>query len=196
MPGTYIIEWVFTDSGNNQTSQSQIVRITNAAPTAIAQDITVELNENGIAIISPEMIDNGSYDDCEIQSFALDITEFSEDNIGENTVTLTVTDNAGNTSEVKAEVTVLQPFKDFLFPNFISPDGNGKNDKWEIIGLERLQGYMLSIFNKIGELVYTSDAYDNSWDATFSGEILPDGTYYYIFKKDDSVFKGFISVIR
>jgi len=80
--------------------------------------------------------------------------------------------------------------------NFISRNGDGKNDVWNVERVEELLEYELSIYNNIGERVYNVTGYKNDWKATYEGTDLPVGTYYYIFKKDDSVIKGFITVVK
>ncbi len=77
------------------------------APTAIAMDIAASLNLDGTATITPAMINDGSTDNCGITSMMLDLTSFSCDQLGENTVTLTVTDAAGNAATATATVTVV-----------------------------------------------------------------------------------------
>jgi hypothetical protein len=97
-----------TDEGNNTSTATAIVTVVDATlPEAIAQDITVTLDANGTATITPEAIDNGSNDACGVVSLELDITTFNTDDIGENTVQLTVTDTNGNVSVVSAIVTVV-----------------------------------------------------------------------------------------
>ncbi|MDT0652033.1 hypothetical protein, partial [Autumnicola edwardsiae] len=66
------------------------------APTVRTQNITVQLDANGNATISAEDIDNGSGDNCQIQSRSLNITNFNCSNVGYNSVELTVTDVNGN----------------------------------------------------------------------------------------------------
>lgn len=83
-----------------------------------------------------------------------------------------------------------------LFPNFISPNGDGKNDIWVIKGIDRLEYFNLKIYNNIGKIIYERDDYQNDWDATYNGKPLPDGTYYYIFEKEKIVYKGTITVIQ
>src|SRR5690606_15871311 len=78
----------------------------NVDPVAIAKDITVQLDASGAATITAADIDNGSNDACGIASLSLDVTEFGCDDVGANTVTLTVTDNNGNVSTATAVVTV------------------------------------------------------------------------------------------
>jgi hypothetical protein len=75
-------------------------------PIALAKDITVTLH-NGTASILPQDIDNGSYDAFDLRSLALSDSTFDCSNIGNNTVTLIVTDNNGNVATATANVTVV-----------------------------------------------------------------------------------------
>ncbi|MCF6307906.1 MAG: PKD domain-containing protein, partial [Flavobacteriaceae bacterium] len=78
----------------------------NIAPTAICQNMVVQLDANGEVSITTDDIDNGSSDNCGAVSMALDIATFNCTNLGVNTVILTVTDNNGNTDFCTATVTV------------------------------------------------------------------------------------------
>ncbi len=195
-PGSYLITWVYEDSSGNFAEQPQWLTITNEEPVALTKDITIELSENGTASIATQDIDDGSYDDCDIESISIDISEFNESNVGNNIVTLTITDNVGNTASETAIVTVIDPRIMVKIPNFISPNNDGINDFWEIEGVELLSGYNLIIFDKYGKVVYSTTEYDNSWNARYNNQDLPDGTYFYHFSKDKSHYKGFISVVR
>ncbi len=93
-------------NGNISTCTATVTVEDNVAPTAICQDITVQLDATGNATITTADIDNGSNDACGIASLALDITDFDCSNVGPNTVTLTVTDNNGNVSTCTSTVTV------------------------------------------------------------------------------------------
>ena len=77
------------------------------APIAICQSITIVLDASGQATITANDIDNGSSDTNGIATLELDITTFDCSNLGENTVTLTVTDTFGNVNECTAMVTVI-----------------------------------------------------------------------------------------
>lgn len=86
-------------------------------PVTICRNITVELDEFGQATISPEDIDNGSYDSCtSITEYSLSQTSFDCTHIGENTVTLTVTNANGFPSTCEAIVTI----EDITPPNVIT----------------------------------------------------------------------------
>ena len=82
--------------------------------------------------------------------------------------------------------------------NFFTPNGDGINDKWVIQDIQLYPGNKLKIIDRAGKVLYTKTDYDNSWDGTFSGAPLAQGTYYYILElsKDIAPIKGFISIIR
>ncbi|MBN2892896.1 MAG: gliding motility-associated C-terminal domain-containing protein [Bacteroidales bacterium] len=195
--GTYIINWIYEDKHGNIATQAQTLILANERPVPETKDTTITISSAGTenVTITPADIDDGSFDDCGIDSMYLDITQFTSENEGENIVNLTVVDFEGNDSTKSAIVTIVLDYE-LLFPNFISPDEDGVNDYWEIVGVQDLKGFTLDIFNNIGETVYHTRDYDNTWDAKFNGEPLPDGTYYYVFKSGKESYSGFISVIK
>lgn len=85
-----------------------------------------------------------------------------------------------------------------VIANLITPNGDGKNDTWLIADIEQYPSISVFIFNRNGKQVYSNEAYDNSWDGSFEGSPLQDGTYYYILKIGDSeeVMKGSINLLR
>jgi uncharacterized protein YrzB (UPF0473 family) len=81
--GANTVNLIVTDANGNFSTANAVVTVEdNIAPTAIAQDITVELDANGNANITPEMIDNGSSDLCGDVTLRLDKTGFSCENTG------------------------------------------------------------------------------------------------------------------
>ncbi len=194
-PGQYLITWKYDDGLGNVSEQLQTVEVINEPPEVYTQDITVMLDVYGNAEITPDQIDDGSYDDCGIDTMTLDKYKFTLDDLGENTVTLTVTDNVNNSSSETAIVTIVK-YPDLQIPNYISPNGDNVNDRWTIIGVDHLIGYTLYIYNQSNELVYQTVTYDNSWDGTRNGVPLPEGTYYYIFVKDSDKISGYITLVK
>ena len=96
-----------TDIHSNVSTCAAIVNVEDIiAPTALCQNVTVQLDPSGVAIVTPSQIDNGSFDNCGIASIALSQTSFGCFNVGVNNVTLTVTDVNGNVSTCGAVVTV------------------------------------------------------------------------------------------
>ncbi|MFT5020872.1 MAG: hypothetical protein ACI9CU_002276, partial [Polaribacter sp.] len=90
-----------TGNGSETISQNDPI-----PPTAVCQDITVQLNASGAVTISASQVDNGSSDNCGIASMVVSPNAFGCIEIGGNAVTLTVTDINGNVSTCNATVTV------------------------------------------------------------------------------------------
>jgi len=76
------------------------------APMAMCQDITVQLDANGMTSITAQDVDNGSDDACGVADLKIDMDAFDCNHVGTNTVTLTVTDINGNQSVCTSTVTV------------------------------------------------------------------------------------------
>lgn len=100
--------------------------------------------------------------------------------------TIYLQDSLGCKGQVEVKVNVA-----FFIPNLISPNNDGQNDRFEIMGLPR--GSFLRITNRWGDTVYRSENYDNSWDA----DELADAVYYYILQMPNGdEHKGWVQVVR
>jgi len=107
-PGVYtIIFTVYDECGNVKNHTINMTVTDSQNPTAICQNATVQLDNSGNATIIPASINNGSYDNCGVSSMTVTPNTFTTADIGTNTVTLTVTDPAGNTNSCSGIVTVL-----------------------------------------------------------------------------------------
>ncbi len=76
-------------------------------PTVVTKDITVYLDNSGSVSILTSDINNGTFDNCNIDTVYLDKYTFNCSNTGANTVTLTAEDINGNIKTKTATVTVL-----------------------------------------------------------------------------------------
>ncbi len=105
--GNNTVTLVVTDANGNVSTQTATVTVVdNIAPTAVAQNVTIQLDANGAASTTATAVNNGSSDNCGIASVSLSKTSFDCTNVGNNNVTLTVTDASGNVSTANAVVTV------------------------------------------------------------------------------------------
>jgi hypothetical protein len=105
--GKHSVTITATDAnGNTSTASKDVTIVDNTAPMVVTQNITVNLDEAGSVTISEEQIDNGSFDNCSIATYALSKKMFDCSKIGQDTVVLTVTDASGNVSTGTAIVTV------------------------------------------------------------------------------------------
>jgi gliding motility-associated-like protein len=92
-----------------------------------------------------------------------------------------------------SEDQVVLSFSDFDIPQAFSPNGDGKNDLFEIVGLENYSGSKLKVLNRWGRQVYSTDDYKNDWDGTN----LEEDTYFYILEIPGiEIKKGYIVLKR
>ena len=123
-------------------------------PTAVCQNVTVNLNANGLGILDPDDLDNGSTSPCGSNlTFDASVTSFTCDDIGTSTVTLTVTDDFGLTNTCPAQVTVDGSGVDFdttttVTGSTIQANQTGASYQWvECPGYSPLAGETLIVFN-------------------------------------------------
>lgn len=90
------------------------------------------------------------------------------------------------------------------FPNLVTPNGDGINDRWEVVNLVEFGNYSMNelwIYDRTGALVYhvrNIRRADQFWDPNATRS--PDGTYYYRFVAEGEygIVKrnGLIEVLR
>ena len=101
---TYTIEDI---NGATSTCTAVVTVEDNIAPTAGCTNVTVQLDPNGDGSTTAAAVESGSTDNCgTVNTVSLIPNTFDCNNIGPNTVTLTVNDGNGNTSTCTATVTV------------------------------------------------------------------------------------------
>ncbi|MES2800793.1 MAG: HYR domain-containing protein [Bacteroidota bacterium] len=106
--GSNAVVLTVTDAnGNASTCNATVTIEDNIAPIALCQDITVNLDAAGTASIVASDIDNGSFDVCTAVTLSASQTSFDCSHVGANTITLTATDNDGNSSTCNATVTIV-----------------------------------------------------------------------------------------
>ncbi|MDQ1086945.1 gliding motility-associated C-terminal domain-containing protein [Siphonobacter sp. SORGH_AS_1065] len=96
--------------------------------------------------------------------------------------TLKVTTNTGCEVQDDILVTVWEPI---TIPNGITPNGDGKNDTWEMPGIEYYPNAEVQIFNRWGTELFFSKGYRTTFDGTYQGKKLPVATYYYVIKPNN-----------
>ena len=98
---------IVTYSGeNNGTCRVQVLVKDEIAPVVITRNISMFLNQTGVVNISPDLINDGTFDNCGSYTYNIDKSTLRCKDIGENVVTLTVTDASGNVATGTAIVTL------------------------------------------------------------------------------------------
>ncbi len=95
------------DCGNTATATQTITVVDTTPPVAQCKNATLFLDQNGLAVLSPADIDNGSTDNCSPVILNLSKTTFSCSDKGVQNVTLTVADDCGNSATCVSMVTVI-----------------------------------------------------------------------------------------
>ncbi len=85
---------------------------------------------------------------------------------------ITITDGKGCWSEV-VEVLVID------YPHFFTPNGDGVNDTWQIIGIEGIPISIIYIFDRYGKLLSQLDPDGPGWDGTYNGHMMPASDYWF-----------------
>ncbi len=115
------------------------------------------------------------------------------------TYTVRVTNASGCESVQTITIEVKEDFQAIKAENFITPNGDGINDKWVVENIDVYPNHTLTIFDRAGRVLYEARNYQNDWDGTVNGGVLSPGTYFYIFKFNDAKIaprKGFITIVK
>ena len=79
-------------------------------------------------------------------------------------------------------------------PNYFSPNDDGVNDVWNILGID-LADYTLVIFNVTGQELYRTESQNyQPWDGKFNGRALPDGDYYFVLESEIKQQAGYVTL--
>lgn len=82
-------------------------------------------------------------------------------------------------------------------PNVFSPNGDLKNDVYYVPYVCPHENFTLSIFDRWGSLLFSSQSRNHGWDGrTNHGQDAPDGTYFYVIKVKETTYKGFLQLVR
>jgi gliding motility-associated-like protein len=175
--GTTTFVLIATNSGC--TSQDTIVLTSNIPPVADAgPNYTISILTSTMIGGSPTGPAGSTF--SWVPSNNLDNGTLANpiaSNTMNTTYTVYVTDANGCTAWDTMHVHV---FPEIFIPNGFSNNGDGKNDTWVIDNIQQFPDCVVEIYNRWGELLFTSTGYKTPWDGRYKGKDLPVGTYYYI----------------
>ena len=88
------------------------------------------------------------------------------------------------------------PFLVLDYPRFFTPNNDGYNDRWEVIGLSEFPGYSLHIFDRFGKMLKQITEQAPYWDGSYNGKKLPSGDYWFSLELTDNLStKGHFSLL-
>ncbi|WP_330443871.1 choice-of-anchor J domain-containing protein [Flavobacterium sp. C4GT6] len=172
-PGTYTVtyEYVNPDTCEQGSSEAEITVL-----PAVVADVQQGCNNN-VYVLSISDV-NGSFDiaDSEInwtgpEGFVAFGASVEIEEEGTYIVEVITSQGCVITQTVEVNATAC------LIPRGISPNGDTKNDSFDLTGFGVTK---ISIFNRYGKEVFSQGAYTNEWyGQDKKGNELPTGTYYY-----------------
>jgi gliding motility-associated-like protein len=119
--------------------------------------------------------------------------------VGTTTYELEVHNSFGCTASAKERVVV---FYDLFMPNAFTPNGDGRNDLFRIPPSITVSIAKFSVYNRWGELVFTTTNSSAGWDGRLGGKPQPLGTYVWMIDfynpilKRQILKKGTVELIR
>ena len=103
--------------------------------------------------------------------------------------------NWNNAPDVTQSIVALPTFDGIS--SLFTPNNDGMNDYWYIPDLESYGKIQVNLYNRFGQIVYSSDAYKNDWNGTWDGYPLPSASYYYIIRSSEKgIIKGVVNIVR
>ena len=191
--GAYIL--TVTNTVNNCVTQDQVTVSGSSEPPTVEAGADIVVTSGEEVQLQAVSSSNVSYQ----WSPAEVVNNPNSSNpiaITDKTITLTVTVTDGNNCVSQDQVTLIVPLaEDLKIPNSFSPNGDGVNDTWNIPGIEYLGSYSVEIFNRLGNSVHRATTIN--WDGTYHGDVLPSGTYFYVFNFTDQGSRaGHVNIIK
>jgi gliding motility-associated-like protein len=207
-----------TGAGGCTAIDSVIVTINSAALTLDAVDdstsmenipstsVTVSVTDNDNGNFNSVSIIGGPQNGTASVSGTNIIYTPSSGFVGNDTIIYVVCDALCNTYCDTARLFIIVNEEVVVvIPDGFSPNGDGINDEFVILGIEKYPENELYIYNRWGGLVYSAKPYQNNWKGESNtttlklvGDEVVDGTYFYILKlnAEEKGKNGYIELRR
>jgi gliding motility-associated-like protein len=201
--GTYNI--TVTDSTCSTTSSVFITGIPGPKadfqfypPVALIDDPTFRFEDWSLGSINQWHWDFGDSTSTTIQN-----PFHTYGSIGTYDVTLKIKNDFGCRDSVTKQAIVID--KPALYiPNCFTPNGDGINDAFFVVGLN-VSDLKFYLYDRWGEMVYSSFSLDDRWNGHYKGRVLPNGVYDWVVFYNENYagiriipkeMKGVLTVLR
>jgi gliding motility-associated-like protein len=187
----------------------------NSGADKFSRTIKIVFNPITIAIASLEGVAIAPYQTAHLTAYGDRVTDYRwTDTVGIVSGSLTTnklevkpsyhtkyTVTGANKQGCSVSASITIGFNGNVLPkpvNVLTPNGDGKNDKWIIWNLNRYIDNTVTVFDKAGRQVFYKKNYYNDWDGTYNGRVLDEGSYLYVITLGNGLdpVKGVLVIIR
>ncbi len=189
-PGSYTV----TVKNSNNCEKIRTVEVTPSDVAIINSIDIVDLTDNNTVTINASP--TGNVNTTYLYSINLPDGPYQESNFFEHITpgihTVYVYDTNG-CGVVAKDIAVLS------IPKFFTPNGDGVNDTWDIVGMNSLfyENSSIFIYDRSGKMVASLDPKGTGWNGIYNGIQLPSTDYWYVIQLDDGrTVKGHFSMVR
>jgi gliding motility-associated-like protein len=105
---------------------------------------------------------------------------------GKYFIKVTNSSNCSILVAVNVEILPPPPYT-ITYANTFTPNGDGINDKF-FLNLNGVSLNLLQIFNRYGQLVFSTRSINDYWTGNSGSSPIPTGTYYWIFDGTDDYY--------
>ncbi len=97
-----------------------------------------------------------------------------------------------------SDTIILNTVIDIDIPNFITPNNDGFNDRWEIDGMEKFPDSIIRIYDRFGKLLIEYKASEPGWNGEYLGKPVPSDAYWYVIEvlPIEKFLKGHLTLKR
>jgi gliding motility-associated-like protein len=185
------VEGIYTVKVINSMGCFRVKTITVVASDAAHFNMPtiMDLSDNNTVIINVTGLGNYVFS-LDFPNAYQTINIFTDVAPGVHTVYVKDLDGCGTTSQIINVIGI---------PKFFTPNGDGYNDTWNVLGLTSSKNFntTIYIFDRYGKLLKELSPISKGWDGTFNGEALPTDDYWYtIYFEDGRTEKGHFTLKR
>ncbi|WP_229731918.1 T9SS type B sorting domain-containing protein, partial [Psychroflexus planctonicus] len=175
-PGVYTV--TVTDLTNNLTScqASSTAEIIQSNGPDFEVNVLSQAFDGSHSVEVTNIQDDGNYE------FSIDNGPWRSLSEGEQSIIFTDLEagdrvvrgrDVGGCGEVTIPVSLID------YPQFFTPNEDGYNDRWNIIGLANQSNAKIYIFDRYGKLLKQLSPSSPGWDGTYNGKALPGNDYWF-----------------
>lgn len=142
-----------------------------------SENPTVTFNDQSSPLTSTEWVFENGYN-MEGQQVTYTFQDLTSDSVA---ATMRST-NIVQGRKCTADTTILLSVDQFLVwvPNAFTPRLNGENSTFRIMTANQLEHFVIYIYSRSGQLVFTSTDQNFAWDGTYKDGVCPQGNYVYV----------------